>query len=172
MDYKIAKLTRAALAADAELPQPPVFPRERPVMQKKDRAGGGRNHIFGGSWRPHRDKEMEEVMRRIGERQSRLQLSASASLLPSRIEDPSKMDVAEIWKHMAPLSGRDHVAQMRGLQMATSTGRLPVPEMPQHMHQMETHYQGVFKVTDEKLALTRAQRASDLWAGRKVCGLL
>eukprot|EP00971_Amphidinium_carterae_P106442 2108413-Amphidinium_carterae.2 len=30
---------------------------------------------------------MEEVMRRIGERQSRLQLSASASLLPSRTHD-------------------------------------------------------------------------------------
>mmetsp|Transcript_18703 Transcript_18703/g.33813 ORF Transcript_18703/g.33813 Transcript_18703/m.33813 type:complete len:176 (-) Transcript_18703:54-581(-) len=173
-DYKISKLTQAALLVgdDAEPPQPPVFPRVRPVMQKKDRAGGGRNHIFGGQWRPHRDKEMEEIMARISERQSRFQLSGSSSLVPTRTEDPSEMTSAEIWKHMAPASKRDHVAQMRGRLMTASTGSLPVPVMPGHMHRMETHYQGVFKVTDEKLAHTRAQRGSELWAGRKVCGLL
>mmetsp|Transcript_63237 Transcript_63237/g.150829 ORF Transcript_63237/g.150829 Transcript_63237/m.150829 type:complete len:173 (+) Transcript_63237:66-584(+) len=172
----MAKLTRAALlvAGDmvcAEPPSPPVFPKERPVMLKKDRAGGGKNHIFGGSWRPHREKEVDIMLRRVASRYPEAE-SAGRSRIEQENAPPLTGD--QIWNGLAPLSKRDHIAPLRGraaLARGTeSTGALP--DLPRHLEYMETHYQGIHKDDDSKRAAVLAQRSSELWRGRKICGLL
>eukprot|EP00933_Yihiella_yeosuensis_P071961 TRINITY_DN80218_c0_g1_i1.p1 TRINITY_DN80218_c0_g1~~TRINITY_DN80218_c0_g1_i1.p1 ORF type:complete len:206 (-),score=26.18 TRINITY_DN80218_c0_g1_i1:153-770(-) len=160
-----------------ELPPPPFLPKF--YQDPAEVTGGGKCTLFGGGFRPNKKKHTTSVAElslsqskplkpRIGSHRSSSEgrLSTAASRLSSVAA--SEDDGMDIWDMMAPISLRDHVAQIMTQPLPTKgeTESLKVPDSePRHHRMIPSSVQGTYIYDSDFKRGCRAQKASEQWRG-------